>query len=309
LGPNVEVGLISYSGGCSPGGRVVQELTTDKDVVVTAIQGLSPGGGTPMAPAINFARNYLEQNAKSRAGQMIVLSDGQNDCGSVSDAGDGLARSSMNIKLDAVGLGLADGSQADQDLQDLVRSSGGTQYSASNSEELVRAFRRASVFDQVKWDDPYVDPTVRASLQNLFQLAAAHLKNNDFAAASAAFKSAVDQHPNSPAAHHNYSLALEADGQLVGAIQEGEKYLQLAPNAFDAGSVRARIDQLRREVAENPRAIFSPHLCNDLYQWARAESNRVRDASRKAAAFRIMTAAQRGDCELATREYEAYTNQ
>jgi tetratricopeptide (TPR) repeat protein len=238
---------------------------------------------------------------------MIVLSDGQNDCGSVSDAGDGLARSSMNIKLDAVGLGLADGSQADQDLQDLVRSSGGTQYSASNSEELVRAFRRASVFDQVKWDDPYVDPTVRASLQNLFQLAAAHLKNNDFAAASAAFKSAVDQHPNSPAAHHNYSLALEADGQLVGAIQEGEKYLQLAPNAFDAGSVRARIDQLRREVAENPRAIFSPHLCNDLYQWARAESNRVNDANRKAAVFRIMAAAQRGDCELATREFEAYT--
>jgi tetratricopeptide (TPR) repeat protein len=214
----------------------------------------------------------------------------------------------MSLRLDAVGLGLAEGSQAENDLSTLVRASGnGTQYSAGNSEELVRAFRRASLSDQLKMSDPSQDPAVDAYLQAAYNETLEYIRNNDLLSALQVLKGVANEHPNAPSAQNNLSLLYEADGQTVSAINHAEAYLRLAPNALDAGDVRARLDQLRREQQQNPRAIFNPNECSTLYRWARAESMRISDATRKAKAYMIMNAAQRGDCGTANTEYENYT--
>lgn len=307
LSPNVEVALISYDGGCSGGWRVVQDFTTDKQNVINAIGTLNPGAGTPMAPAVSFAQQYMEQSARSSSGQILLLSDGQNDCGSTRDAGENLSRSTMNVRIDAVGFGLGEGSQAETDLTDLVRASGnGNQYSANSAGELIRAFRRAFMADQVKATDPYVDGTAGATLQQLFAAAIESLKQNDVRGARQSFEQAVAQVPQSPAAHYNLSLAYEAEGQILRAIDHGNQYLALAPSAFDAGTVRERIAQLEAEQRENPHAIYTPGACQHLYLWGQREAAQVRDASRKAKAYAIMTAAQRGDCATAQQQYNAY---
>ncbi len=311
LGPNVAAGLVSYSGGCG-GFRMVHDFSTDKAGLVQAIQGLSPGGGTPMAPAVGFAQSQLEAFAQSVGvsnGQLILLSDGQNDCGNMQSAGEGVRKSPINIRVDAVGLGLGKGSQAEQDLTTLVRASGGQQYSAGNSEELIRAFRRASIRDQIKDVDSNDDPKIQTSLRQLFNEAIAYLDQGNYSGARLTFQKAYQQHPKSPSANYNLSLAYEAEGQLISAIDHAEKYLDLAPNALDGGSVRTRLDNLRREQAQNPRAIFNPAQCNDLYQWARSRASAIGNATQKAKVYSIMNAAQRGDCPSANSAYEKYTTE
>ena len=313
LGANVEVGLISYDGGCSGGWRVVHDFTTDKASMLQAIATLRPGGGTPMAPAVAFAQSYIsgaKRNPNSKSGQILLLSDGQNDCGSVSQAGDAVRKSGLPVRLDAVGLGLPPGSQAEKDLTELVASAGsGSQYSANSAGELISAFRRAFIQDQVRKDDPVLDAASRVRLQSIFAKAEEYLRNNDVTSARLNYDQAAAEFPNSPSAHYNLSLANEAEGNIATAKKEAQQYLQVAPNAFDAGEVRARIERLDEELKTNPRAIYNPNECMNLYRWAQGESQKARDAARKAKAFSIMVAAQRGDCYTAGNEYEQYVGQ
>lgn len=309
LGPNVEIALLTYDGGCSGGWRTKEGFTTDKKRILEAIQDLAPGGGTPMAPAVAYAQQYLEQqhHPQSTAAQILLLSDGQNDCGSVSDAGAGLRQSALDIRVDAVGFGLADGSQAVNDLNDLVRAAGnGQTHSANTAGELVAAFRRSFMVNMVKPRDPFVDGQAGARLAELFAAAVASLKQNDVRGALAYLDQAVQEQPTSPAAHFNASLAYEAGGQPLQALTHAKQYLVLAPNAFDAGAVRERIGQLEEEQRQNPRALYTPNDCGALYRWAQQESRRTRDAAAKAKVYQIMTTAQRGDCAAAQQLRDAF---
>ena len=311
LGPTTEVALISYDGGCAGGWRINQAFTTNHQSVISAIAMLHPGGGTPTAPAIGFAHDYLEKNGRGKAGQIMLMTDGQNDCGSMVDAGAGLRRSLMPVQIDAVGFGLGTDSKAQQDLGDLVRAAGnGNAYNANDAKELISAFRRAFITSQIRPRDPFVTGDAGAQLSQLFAAAVEFLKQNNLRSAVDQFKTATDKFPNSSAAAYNASLAYEASGQPLQAMNYAKKYLQLAPNAFDAGQVGARIDMLEKEQAANPRAIYSPTDCNTLYSWAQRES-RVggMDAVRKAKVFDILTTAQRGDCAAAQAAYDKYTQQ
>ncbi len=89
LGPTTEVAVISYDGGCAGGWRVVQGFTTNHQSLIAAIATLRPGSGTPTAPAIGFAHEYLQKSGHGKAGQIMLMTDGQNDCGSMVDAGAG----------------------------------------------------------------------------------------------------------------------------------------------------------------------------------------------------------------------------
>jgi hypothetical protein len=312
LGPTTEVALISYDGGCAGGWRVVQGFTTNHQSLISAIASLRPGGGTPTAPAIGFAHEYLQKNGHGKAGQIMLMTDGQNDCGSMVDAGNGLRRSSIPVRIDAVGFGLGDGSQAQKDLGDLVRASGGGggAYSANNAKELISAFRRAFITTQVKQRDPVVTGEAGTRLAALFAAAIEALKAGNMRGAIDQFRGAADQFPASPSAAFNASLAYEAGGQPLQAMNYANRYLQLAPNAFDAGQVRARIDMLEKEQAANPRAIYSPTDCGELYRWAQRESRTPGlDAARRAKVFEILTTAQRGDCAAAKEAFDKYNAQ
>ena len=309
IASGTEVALLSYDGGCAGGYRVVVGFTTQKAGLVSAIAGLSPGGGTPTAPAIGFAHDYMKKNARGKAAQIVLMTDGQNDCGSMVDAGSGLRNSNIPVRLDAVGFGLDPNSQATKDLGDIVRASGGggNTYSANSSAELISAFRRAFITTQIKPRDPTVAGAPGTRLADLFSAAMNMLKANDLRGAVGQFKTAADQFPASPAAQFNASLAYEAAGQPLAALNHAEKYLSLAPNAFDAGSVRERVTQLKAEQAANPRAIYSPNDCSALYRWAQRETRTVGgDAARRAAVYSIMTTAQRGECPAAEKEFETY---
>jgi len=309
IASGTEVALLSYDGGCAGGYRVVVGFTTQKAGLVSAIAGLSPGGGTPTAPAIGFAHDYMKKNAKGKAAQIVLMTDGQNDCGSMVDAGSGLRNSNIPVRLDAVGFGLDPNSKATKDLGDIVAASGGggNTYSANSSAELISAFRRAFITTQIKQRDPTVSGAPGTRLADLFSAAMSLLKANDMRGAVSQFKTAADQFPASPAAQFNASLAYEAAGQPLAALNHAQKYLALAPNAFDAGSVRERVTQLQAEQSTNPRAIYSPNDCSALYRWAQREVRTAGgDAVRRAAVYSIMTTAQRGECPAAEKEYETY---
>jgi tetratricopeptide (TPR) repeat protein len=310
LGPNVEVALMTYSGGCGGGWRVVQNFTVDRGVMEQAIGGVSPGGGTPMAPAVGAAQDHLEREGQGSAGQILLLSDGQNDCGgegAVREAGNRIRSSPIPIQLDGVGLGLESGGTAETQLGDLVRAAGtGKQYSANSADELYRAFRRASLAGQVRTQDASVDGPSRVRLAELYQAALGYLQQEDFEGARLTFEQAAREHPGAPSAQFNLSLAYEAEGRTLSAIEAARRYLDLAPGAPDRPSVEERIRSLEELQRERPNAIFDPGQCPQLYAWARGESGRVREPDQRALAFSILAAAQRGDCAEADRLYETY---
>jgi Mg-chelatase subunit ChlD len=310
LGPTTEVALISYDGACAGGYRVVQGFTTNRQSLITAIAGLSPGGGTPTAPAVGFASDYLQKTGRGKSGQIMLMTDGQNDCGSMVDAGSGLRRSAIPIRIDAVGFGLGEGSnKAQDDLGALVRAAGGggSTYSANSAKELISAFRRAFISNQLKVRDPFVSGEAGTRLSSLFSAAIEFLKANNLTGAMNQLQAAATQFPTSAAAAYNVSLGYEAAGQPLQAMNYAKKYLDLAPRAFDAGQVRARIDVLEKEQAANPRAIYSPTDCSEMYRWAQRESRLPRlDAARKVKVLDIMTTEQRGDCATAKAAQDKY---
>ena len=311
VSPTTEVALISYDGGCDGGWRVNLDFTTAKQQVIDAIAKLQPGGGTPTAPAIGFAHGYMQNNARSKSAQILLMTDGQNSCGSMTDAGAGLRNGNIPVRMDAVGFGLESGSKAQTDLGEMVKAAGnGNSYSANSASELIAAFRVAFMTSQVKPNDPFVSGAAGTRLSALFAAAIAALKQNDIRGAMGQFKSAVDQFPASPAAAFNASLAYEAGGQPLQAMNYAKQYLALAPNGFDAGQVRDRIVMLEKEQAANPRAIYAPTDCGTLYRWAQRESRMSGlDAARKAKVYDILTTAQRGDCAAAQGSHDAYVKQ
>ncbi|MEX2528940.1 MAG: VWA domain-containing protein [Gemmatimonadota bacterium] len=305
--PNVEMALITYDGGCTGGWRVVHDFTREREPLLNAVQGLEPGGGTPMAPAVVFAQEHLARNARGAQGQIMLLSDGQNNCGSVRDAGNRLLRSTIPVRLDAVGLDLPPGGQAEADLDELVAASGnGARHSANTANELVSAFRRAFIGQQLRLDDPSQGPEIGATLRELFEAAVEHLRDNDPRSARGSLEEAVRQAPGSPAARYNLSLGYEAEGQLQRAVEQARHYLELSPSALDRGRVVERVTQLEAQLRETPTGLFNPAECRDLYNWARNEGSDTRDATRRALAFRIQNLAQRGDCQTARYDYGTF---
>lgn len=80
LNRTTEIAVIAYSGGCNDQFPVVACFSQDSAYLATQIQGIQPGGGTPMSPALLQAREYLWKKSHGRQGRIILLCDGQNDC-------------------------------------------------------------------------------------------------------------------------------------------------------------------------------------------------------------------------------------
>ena len=83
-----EVAVLAFEGDCAQPVPRRAGFTTDYAALERFIGGLQPGGGTPMAAAVLVANRFMnDEGASTARDRMIVLlADGQNDCGDVADA-------------------------------------------------------------------------------------------------------------------------------------------------------------------------------------------------------------------------------
>ncbi len=92
-----------------------------------------------------------------------------------------------------------------------------------------------------------------------FQSGVALARRKQLAAADSVFGAVASIIPNAPEPYFNRALSRAARGDRVLAMQDFERYLELAPQANDRGTVRQAMARLPEEVF-NPRSAFGSGL-------------------------------------------------
>ena len=141
-GGSVEVAVLAFSGDCQNPVPRYQDFTGDVNRLTQFIGSLQPGGGTPMADALLFANRYMDKNGDAGAStrMIMLLADGQNDCGDVDQAMASLKSSGIVFRHETVGFGIAPNSQAAQDLRDIATQTGGAYHHAVDANQLADVF-------------------------------------------------------------------------------------------------------------------------------------------------------------------------
>ncbi len=139
---SVEVAVLAFSGDCQNPVPRYQDFTRDVNRLTRFISSLQPGGGTPMAEALLFANRYLARNGSAGASDRMImlLADGQNDCGDVGQAMAALQASGVIFRHETVGFGITPSSQAAQDLRQIATRTGGSYHHAADAEQLADVF-------------------------------------------------------------------------------------------------------------------------------------------------------------------------
>ena len=133
-----EIAVLAFEGNCSnPVPRHIS-FTSDFVALEGFISSLQPGGGTPMAEAVKFANRFMQREgaANARDQMIVLLADGQNDCGSVADAMAELQGSGVIFRHETVGFGIEPDSVAASDLRDIATASNGTYHHAADATQL-----------------------------------------------------------------------------------------------------------------------------------------------------------------------------
>ena len=138
----VEIAVLAFEGDCANPVPRQLSFTNDFGALDAFISTLQPGGGTPMAPALLLANRFMEDNgaASARDRMIVLLADGQNDCGSVGDALDELSASGVIFRHETVGFGIEPNSAAADDLRAIATQSGGTFHHAADATQLGDLF-------------------------------------------------------------------------------------------------------------------------------------------------------------------------
>ena len=139
---SVEVAVLAFSGDCSNPVPRYQDFTRDVDRLTRFISSLQPGGGTPMADALLFANRFLARNGSAAASDRMImlLADGQNDCGDVGQAMAELKASGVIFRHETVGFGITPNSAAAQDLRQIATQTGGAYHHAADASQLSDVF-------------------------------------------------------------------------------------------------------------------------------------------------------------------------
>ena len=134
-GGSVEVAVLAFSGDRADPVPSYQTFTRDVGQLTAFIEGLQPGGGTPMADALLFANRFMDQNGHAGTSDRMImlLADGENDCGDISQAMASLKASGVIFRHETVGFGIAPNSPAAQDLREIATHSGGTYHHAADA--------------------------------------------------------------------------------------------------------------------------------------------------------------------------------
>ena len=139
---SVEVAVLAFSGDCANPVPHYQDFTRDVDRLSTFIGSLQPGGGTPMADALRYANGFMDRNGNPGASDKMImlLADGQNDCGDVRQALASLKASGVIFRHETVGFGITPNSPAAQDLREVATQTGGTYHHAADATQLADVF-------------------------------------------------------------------------------------------------------------------------------------------------------------------------
>ena len=137
-----EVAVLGFSGDCTSPISERLDFTTDIDRLTHFIDGLQAGGGTPMADALRVANRFMADSRDPRArSQMIVLlADGDNDCGDVATAMAELNNAGIVFRHETVGFGITPTSDAARDLRHVATTSGGQYHHAASATQLADVF-------------------------------------------------------------------------------------------------------------------------------------------------------------------------
>ena len=95
-----------------------------------------------MADALLFANRFLERNGSAGASDRMImlLADGQNDCGDVGQAMAALEASRVIFRHETVGFGITPNSAAAQDLRQIATQTGGAYHHAADASQLSDVF-------------------------------------------------------------------------------------------------------------------------------------------------------------------------
>ena len=139
---SVEVAVLAFSGDCQNPVPRYQDFTRDVHELTRFISSLQPGGGTPMADALLFANRYMANNGYAGASNKMImlLADGQNDCGDIAQAMASLQSGGIIFRHETVGFGITPNSQAAQDLRGISTQTGGTYHHAADATQLADVF-------------------------------------------------------------------------------------------------------------------------------------------------------------------------
>ena len=139
---SVEVAVLAFSGDCGHPVPQYQDFTRDVALLTRFIGSLQPSGGTPMATALQVANEFMSTNGSAGAGDRMImlLADGQNDCGDIDQALAELKASGVIFRHETVGFGITPNSQAADDLRKIATQTGGSYHHASDASQLADVF-------------------------------------------------------------------------------------------------------------------------------------------------------------------------
>ena len=140
----VEIAVLAFEGDCANPVPRFLDFTNDFSALDRFISSLQPGGGTPMAPALLFANRFMKDKgaASARDHMVVLLADGQNDCGSVTDALAELSTTGIIFRHETVGFGIEPNSAAANDLRSIATESGGEFHHAADAAQLGDLFMK-----------------------------------------------------------------------------------------------------------------------------------------------------------------------
>ena len=137
-----EVAVLGFSGDCSNPISERLDFTTDGNQLTRFIRGLQASGGTPMADALVVANRFMQSSGTpgTHSQMIVLLADGDNDCGDVAQAMDQLRAAGIVFRHETVGFGIEPTSDAARDLRHVANASGGEYHHAASATQLADVF-------------------------------------------------------------------------------------------------------------------------------------------------------------------------
>jgi hypothetical protein len=139
-------------GSCGRSRLIAPIATLERDLLKAEVQGLEPGGATPIALALELAKGDFEAVPDPKL--ILLVSDGMETCGGdpVSAAKD-LLQIGYDLRIHVVGFDVGQQVPARDQLIEIARSTGGLYYDARSSEELRRALSLVAPFSYTVYDE------------------------------------------------------------------------------------------------------------------------------------------------------------
>lgn len=137
-----EIAVLAFEGDCpNPIDRSIG-FTRDEKQLVAFVNGLAAQGGTPLATALEATNRFmqLQKSAASRTQMILLLADGDDDCGGLNAVLRRLKQKNLLYRHETVGLEVSGAAQ--RQLQNIAVQSGGKYHSAT-SQNLSQVFSDA----------------------------------------------------------------------------------------------------------------------------------------------------------------------